>query len=247
MDCLDLDDVGVTRLRQAVPLLRSEDDLRTIHLYANHSKLMVMPEKFENAGVVIECEISNSSESKPLAVSLDKRLFERMLDLDMRVLQWSAGDSHAPLTAKSLDGLFVFMPLKGGDVQRITKEAEVFLKRRESGSRGVESQVKVNQTSPAVTIATGSNMEDKKMVDEKKVVKEAFQITGAPKGEVQSDPLEDLLATVVTTRLKAREFTDGLIELQKQVKEAQRLQRHKEREFKSARELLGKLKKVSGF
>ena len=85
------------------------------------------------------------------------------------------------------------------------------------------------------------------MVDEKKVPNESFKMQGTAKAEIPTDPLEDLLAEVVNVRLKARELSDVLADLQKQVKEAQRIQRQKEREFKSARELLGKLKKVSGF
>lgn len=63
----------------------------------------------------------------------------------------------------------------------------------------------------------------------------------------EQDPFEELLSSINETKAKAKEVYDMAGSLSKKVKNVQRAQKAKEREFKHTRELLGKLKKVSGF
>ena len=70
-----------------------------------------------------------------------------------------------------------------------------------------------------------------------------FQVVG----ENGRDGFDTLLEGVMTVRAKAKDVFEFTGTLAKLVKEAQRLNKTREREFKSTRDLLGKLKKVSGF
>ena len=63
----------------------------------------------------------------------------------------------------------------------------------------------------------------------------------------EQDPFEELLNSINETRIKAKEVYDMAGTLSKKVKDVQRAQKAKEREFNHTRDLLGKLKKVSGF
>lgn len=77
----------------------------------------------------------------------------------------------------------------------------------------------------------------------KETNKSGFQVVG---GE-QADPFAHLLQQITVTQEKAREVVDQTKELTRLVKEAQRDLKAKEREFQNARQVLDKLKKVSGF
>jgi len=61
------------------------------------------------------------------------------------------------------------------------------------------------------------------------------------------DHFEELLTSIMDVRVKAKDVFDMTGTLAKHVKDAQRAQKSKEREFNATRSLLGKLKKVSGF
>ena len=242
---------AMDRLRKALPLLRGDDEYDTVHLYADSSTLRVMPGKFENSGVAVEYDAVNASR-EPLAVSLDKRLLTRMLELDMTILRWTVGDSHSPLTAtnKQGDALFVFMPLRGGDAEKIKKAVAGF----HASTNGAPIYGKENAHVESTPIKKRESVEEvihpnkkEKSIMRNETADQSFKVSGDSREETATDPFEELLAIVVTTRLKARELTEGLVELHKQVKDAQRLRKQKEREFKNARDLLGKLKKVSGF
>ena len=70
-----------------------------------------------------------------------------------------------------------------------------------------------------------------------------FQVVGSS----ETDSFEELLTSIMDVRVKAKEVFDMTGVLSRHVKDAQRAQKAKEREFKNTRYLLGKLKKVSGF
>lgn len=102
-----------------------------------------------------------------------------------------------------------------------------------------------NFENSGVAVEQPDKKEDRVMTDEKR--NQVFKVTGEVKEENKVDSFEDLITAVGSVRLRVKELSDELIDLQKRLKESQRLQRQKDRDFKSARDLLGKLKKVSGF
>ena len=65
--------------------------------------------------------------------------------------------------------------------------------------------------------------------------------------EVKTDVMEELINKITSVRNKAREVIDISIDVSNQLRNMHKSQKAKEREFKSANELLEKLKKVSGF
>ncbi|MEI6057211.1 MAG: hypothetical protein WCR55_14280, partial [Lentisphaerota bacterium] len=65
--------------------------------------------------------------------------------------------------------------------------------------------------------------------------------------DVKTDPMEELINKISTVRTKAREIIDITIDVSNQLRNMQKANKTKEREFRSANELLEKLKKVSGF
>ena len=61
------------------------------------------------------------------------------------------------------------------------------------------------------------------------------------------DPFEELFSAIAEARQSSRATLDMATALQAKARDVQRHLKAKERDFKDTRELLGKLKKVSGF
>ena len=66
-------------------------------------------------------------------------------------------------------------------------------------------------------------------------------------GDAEKDPFEEVLKSIEETRNKAREVLDMTTELTRSVKSLRGAVKARERDFRNTRDLLGKLKKVSGF
>ena len=62
-----------------------------------------------------------------------------------------------------------------------------------------------------------------------------------------ADPFEDLQKAVVELRNQAKALTDGINGLQRKITDAQRAVKQREKDFRSTREILDKLKNASGF
>jgi hypothetical protein len=242
------------RLRDAIPLLQSSSDLQTVHIHATNGEFRVLPEKLGDDGVAVECDFKGVS-NEALAVSVDRRLLLRALELGLSVFKWTAGDSHAPITATDGQGsgLFIFMPLRGGKPETIKQAVARFNSGVRNNAVIAESKSEApkgtagESTQPTVTGNKHhpNNKETNKMIDESKIQKKenGFKVVEG----AESDPFEEMLAAIAEARGKAREVYDSFGVLAKGVRELQRREKAKEREFKSTRELLGKLKKVSGF
>ena len=72
-------------------------------------------------------------------------------------------------------------------------------------------------------------------------------VGGEQAAQPTSDPFDDLATDIQAIRSIARELLDLTASISKKVRDLQRAAKNREREFKTANELLSKLKKVSGF
>jgi hypothetical protein len=173
------------------------------------------------------------------------------------------GDSFAPITAKGQNGdLFIFMPLRGVESEKILEAIEgkspIHVQDEEKSSCAVKAVLhgENNQinTSPEVTRRFDPSVRASMSVNkikEKKTMSDETQTRRPPVFKVvegtETNSFEGLLSSIMEVRGKAKEVFDMTGNLSKKVKDAQKALKAKEREFKQTKDLLGKLKKVSGF
>ena len=240
---INFSEEDVAYLKKTVPLLDSGDDFNTVHLYADQSAVKVFSAGFQGAHLTVNTPYKGRN---CVALSVDRNLLLRALDLGFTRFELSEEDGIAPIMAKGGRGdIYVFMPLRGVNAERIreaaAKVAEVDVKSGKvvvNGKRGTDAPGAVDSGAPA------DKKEKKEMPNESEMEKgKGLKMVDG----VSSDPYEEILELIAEARLRARELYNSYGVLTKSVKELQRREKAKEREFKSARELLGKLKMVSGF
>jgi hypothetical protein len=152
---------------------------------------------------------------------------------------------------EALIALSKVVPLRGGNPENIKKAVAKFRIAENSAVVPEEKDVSVVSVAEREknvcdgVVKAVDKKENDSMTNE--TGEKGFKVTGEVNDESKVDSFEDLITAVGSIRLRAKELSEELIDLQKRLKKSQRLQRQKERDFKSARELLGKLKKVSGF
>jgi hypothetical protein len=152
---------------------------------------------------------------------------------------------------EALIALSKVVPLRGGNPENIKKAVAKFRIAENSVVVPEEKDVSVGSVAEREknvcdeVVKAVDKKENDSMTNE--TGEKGFKVTGEVNDESKVDTFDDIITAVGSIRLRAKELSEELIDLQKRLKESQRLQRQKERDFKSARELLGKLKKVSGF
>jgi DNA polymerase-3 subunit beta len=247
---VDLSGKDIEYLKKGVPLLDCDDEHNTIHLYADHRQVKILPADYKGTALTVNSKYIGV---KPVVVSLNRELLVKALNLGFGKLEFADVDNFAPITARGHGGdLFVLMPLRVDNRERIINAVNSDQKRAVSQEftpgRSFLREVAVKNKTIRSTQSTAQetvhtrHKKEEHMSEERKRPP-VFQVVG----EVKKDPFEELLNTIAETRCKAKELFDVTSRLTKGVKDAQRAAKAKEREFKSTRDLLGKLKKVSGF
>ena len=264
---INLSDNDIEYLKKGIPLLDCSDELQSIYLYADHLGVKILSADSESMGNTLNVNSAYLG-LKHVAVSLDRNLILRALRLGFHRFEFMDGDCFAPITAKGNKGdLFIFMPLQGIDTEKIIKAANtkgsIHVERQEKSSCEREkiqpkenNNMKGSRNAKQVTrrfdptvrasssVSTIKQKEKKSMPDETQNRKPlAFKVIEG----IEPNSFEELLSCIMEVRGKAKEVFDMTGNLSKKVKDAQKAQKAKEREFKQTKDLLGKLKKVSGF
>jgi DNA polymerase III sliding clamp (beta) subunit (PCNA family) len=262
----------IMSLQKTIPELESDEEFETVHLYADDKQIKILPSNYTGKALTVDGIYKGNS---PITASINRNLLLRSLELGFTKLNFTDGDGYAPILAKDAKGLYVFMPLKGVDTGKIKKAAKAQSKSKAVNSKhgsdkalefhgkkpepqgytpvtSIPEQMISKENKPQQersnnrsikkdTVQVPCSKEDKKMPEETK--NQGFHVVG----ESETDHFEELLTSIMEVRVQAKAVFDMTGALAKHVKDAQRAQKVKEREFKHTRDLLGKLKKVSGF
>jgi DNA polymerase-3 subunit beta len=212
---LQLEPKSTEVLLKGIPSLQGDKEHDTVHLYADGNTVKVLPENLEDPGIDAEGCLRSGGD---IAVSLNRNLLIRALELGFTKFCFQK-DGFSPVMARKGSDLYVFMPLRNGDADRIRKAA---------ANTGVKVTMKAEKVPQK---------------EEKMPEKNGFKVVG----EAEADPFEELLNNINETRNKAREVVDMTTALAKDVKAVQRAVKAKERDFRNTQDLIEKLKKVSGF
>ncbi|MFZ2653737.1 MAG: DNA polymerase III subunit beta [Victivallales bacterium] len=168
-------------------------------------------------------------------VKVDRRNLSRALSLFHT--KFRLGDNSPVMATGIFPGYFLFMPLKGTD---INKEKLLSLIKDRINPAKEENQMKTRTEVTAPQTATATTQAPRPVEQ-----KPPFQVVGGTQenGEV----FEEATTAIDTLKSSIKTIYDGVADLQRKLKEAQKAIKNKEREYQSTKQLITKLRTASGF
>ncbi len=221
-------------LKSALPLLESTTEHKAIHLYADNGDVRFLSENLNSMHVKIDAEFTGKGTA---VIQMNREPLLQALNFGFNKFSFSPGGVNPILATGRGDDVFVFMSLHGG------LPADQIIK-----------AVHDRQRAGAVEPADAGNTEERKQ----EMPKENTENRERPGAEnpvdagnaienEEVDPFEELFDGINQLKQQARETITFANEIQQTVKVIQKNARRREREFKSTRDILDKLKTVSGF
>ena len=243
-------------LQKAIPLLESTSEHNTIHLYANSDEITILSENLKSSVLKATGVYRGLGSSQPVVISMNRKFLLRALSLGFNKFSFNTG--YSPITASSdtENSLMVFMPLKGNVpiekiAEKVAKKVSVY-NHTHSPNTGIPQQKKQAIDCQKEPKTKQVSQKQNKTFTEKEVKMSESKSNlrppvFKPANNTESDPMNELMESITILKIKARDVIELATDLSKKVKEIQKSKKIQEREFKSTRELLVKLQKVSGF
>ena len=243
-------------LQKTIPLLESITEHNTIHLYANSDEITILSENLKSSVLKATGVYRGLGSSQPVVISMNRKFLLRALSLGFNKFSFNTG--YSPITASSdtENSLMVFMPLKGNvPIEKIaeksSKKVSVY-NHTHSSYMGIPQQKKQAIDCQKEPKTKQVSQKQNKTFTEKEVKMSESKSNlrppvFKPANNTESDPMNELMESITILKIKARDVIELATDLSKKVKEIQKSKKIQEREFKSTRELLVKLQKVSGF
>ena len=229
-------------LMKSLPVFEKGDSLDGIALYAGKQGVKFLSTKKDSSAMIETSAKSTGSNEHGIAV-FDRKYLLKAFSLGLTRIGFDWG--HSPLLATGDRGLLVFMPIRG----MIPDE---YFKRLGIEKPKQEKQIMIQKTETPVAPQNNAVVkpETPKAPMNAAAPKESFKVVHGPgngNGNSTPDPFEDLQKAVTELRNQAKALTDGINGLQRKITDAQRAVKQREKDFKSTREILDKLKNASGF
>ncbi len=208
-------------LKSALPPLECKSEHEVVHLYASGKDVRFLSENLDSQHVKLEAEYAGPDDT---VVQMSRKPLLKALDLGFNKLSFCPGGVNPILATGRGNDVFVFMSLYGG----MTPEEVIKAVNRECPG-AVEPDN-----------AENSKQEVKDMPNENNSGLEVVNHDVA-------NPFDELFVGINQLKLQARNTISYANDLQKKAKAALKQVKQQEREFKSTRDILEKLKTVSGF
>ena len=208
-------------LKSALPLLESTTEHKAIHLYADNGDVRFLSENLKSMHVKIDAEYTGKDTA---VIQMNREPLLQALRFGFNKFSFSPGGVNPILATGRGDDVFVFMSLHGGlPADQIIKAVH-----------NTYNQPKEEQEMPT--------KEDQQQPG----TMEPADAGNAIESE-SVDPFEELFSGINQLKQQARETITFANGIQQTVKVIQKSARRREREFKSTRDILDKLKSVSCF
>ena len=221
----------IARLQAELLPMKAFAEHKAIHLHIQGNSLNVFSEGIKakplHIFVVFEC----GGSYKGIVKSINRDMLLRALNLGFNKFSFNEGNSPIIASNKN-DSFMAFMPLK--------ENSETLKLIEQAMSQDSNNQPKTQTIKPKEE----SKMNEQSVSQEKPATNYTPTFQGS---DIKPDPMEEFINKISTVRTKAREIIDITIDVSNQLRNMQKASRTREREFRSANELLEKLKKVSGF
>ena len=210
-------------LKSAVPLLESTTEHKAVHLYADNGDVRFLSENLKSMHVKIDAEFTGKDTA---VVQMNREPLLQALRFGFNKFSFSPGGVNPILATGRNDDVFVFMSLHGGlPVDQVIKAVHATYNQTEEKQEMPKENTENRERPGAEKPADAEN---------------AIESEGI-------DPFEELFSGINQLKQQARETITFANGIQQTVKVIQKNARRREREFKSTRDILDKLKTVSGF
>ena len=229
-------------LMKSLPVFEKGDSLDGIALYAGKQGVKFLSTKKDSSAMIETSAKSTGSNEHGIAV-FDRKYLLKAFSLGLTRIGFDWG--HSPLLATGDRGLLVFMPIRGMipdeyfkrlGIEKPKQEKEIMIQKTDTPAAPQNNAAVRPETQKAPTTATAP--------------KDSFKVVHGPvngNGNGMADPFEDLQKAVTELRNQTKTLADGINGLQRKITDAQRAVKQREKDFRSTREILDKLKNASGF
>ncbi len=168
-------------------------------------------------------------------VKVDRRNLSRALSLFHTKFRF--GDNSPVMATGIFPGYFLFMPLKGTDINK-GKLLSLIKDRINPAKEENQMKTRTEVTAPQTTTGT---TQIPRTVEQKP----PFQVVG--ERQENGEVFEEASTAIDTLKASIKSIYDGVADLQRKIKEAQKAIKNKEREYQSTKQLITKLRTASGF
>lgn len=206
-------------LKSALPPLECKSEHEVVHLYAYGKDVRFLSENLDSQHVKLDAEYTGPEDT---VIQMSRKPLLKALELGFNKLSFSPGGVNPILTTGRGEDVFVFMSLYGGvtpeEVIKAVKKTDN-IQTKEPDSNRTDEQGMSNESNNGLKVVNSE----------------------------EADAFEELFDGINQLKLQARNTISYANDLQKKAKAALKQVKQQEREFKSTRDILEKLKTVSGF
>lgn len=234
----------ITALQTALPLFECSGDIGVVHIYTAGNRVSMLS---ENLATVQDTKADYSGSAENTILAVNRRILLDAFDLGFDRIKFNDPISAIIATNGTGDAM-VFMPIREHESLDTVKSkfqkgatkniaTDLSESHRIQPNNQPEGENEMEQDNAPTTVENG---------DQTTVANKAYRFKVEPATE-PVDPFEELFSAIAEARQSSRATLDMATALQAKARDVQRHLKAKERDFKDTRELLGKLKKVSGF
>ncbi len=218
-------------LKSALPLLESTTEHKAVHLYAADGDVRFLSENLKSIHARIDAKFTGDGEA---VIQMNREPLLQALNFGFNKFSFNPGGVNPILATGRGNDVFVFMSLHGGlPVDQVIKAVH----RQRAGAE-----------EPADAGNTNEREQEMPTTEDHQ---QPGTMESANAGNVVEsediDPFEELFSGINQLKQQARETITFANGIQQTVNVIQKNARKREREFKSTRDILDKLKQVSGF
>lgn len=247
-------EADVESLSKALPAFEVGDEFNGVALYTGKLGVKFMTVKPGGTAALDTQAVSEGALEHSVSV-FDRNFMLRAFGLGMAEFRFGTG--YQPVVASGARGILVFAPIRNQQVCEYYKrlgleykpiQEDTKMKKNETGAPQAPQQA----AGQAQGQQAGAQQQDQQPPKPEtaaslKMVGSNGNGANGVNGSVHADPFEELQKAVAETRNQAKALTDSLGGLQKKIAEAQKAVKLRERDFRSAKELLSKLKTAANF
>jgi DNA polymerase III subunit beta len=229
----------ITALQTALPLFECHSDHEAVYIYSEAHQVNMLS---EDLATIQDTNASYTGSAVNTILTVNRNVLLEAFKLGFNRIKFN--DPISPvIAANDTDDIMVFMPLREGkpldEVIRLLKQEPTV------NAAPVLPEPQPTQPQPKGECNMEQNNVSNTGASEQTTAKTgSFKII-APTSV--ADPFDELFSSIATMKQNARATLDMATALQAKARAVQKYIKTQERDVKATRELLGKLKKVSGF
>jgi DNA polymerase III subunit beta len=231
----------IKTLQTALPLFECNGEHESVYIYSEADHVSLLS---EDLATIQDTNASYTGNADNTILAVNRNVLLQVFKSGFNRIKFN--DPISPvIAANDTDDIMVFMPLREGK----PLDEVIRLLNQEPTENAAPALSESQPTQPNHQPEGASNMEQKNITatattDSKTGKADSFKVTPATESD---DPFDELFSSIATMKQSARATLDIATALQAKARAVQKHLKTKERDFKDTRELLGKLKKVSGF